>query len=93
MNAEEIFLEYASAYDRENGMIDLKIVHTMEVARVMDQLTEKLKLNEKMRELAHVCAVFHDIGRFEQVRKYHTFLDVHMVFVYIPKLQNLLLNL
>lgn len=75
IHAENIFLDYASHYDREDGMINLKIVHTMEVAKVMDQLTEKLRLNPKMRELAHICAIFHDIGRFEQVRKYHTFLD------------------
>lgn len=75
LDAEKIFLDYASGYDRENGMIDLKIVHTMEVAKVMDRLTEKLDLDEEMKSLAHICAVFHDIGRFEQVRNYHTFLD------------------
>lgn len=75
MNAEKIFLDYASGYDRTNGKINLKIVHTMEVAKVMDQLTEKLGLEEEMKMLAHICAVFHDIGRFEQVKRYDTFLD------------------
>lgn len=75
MNAKKIFLDYVSAYDKENGMIHLKIVHTMEVARVMDLLTEKMGLGEEMCQLAQICAVFHDIGRFEQVRIYHTFLD------------------
>lgn len=75
MNAERIFLEYADRYDRSNGKIELKIVHTLEVAKVMDRLTEKLHLDGEIRELAHICAVFHDIGRFEQVRRYDTFLD------------------
>lgn len=75
MNAEKIFLDYANHYDRTNGKIELKIVHTLEVAKVMDQLTEKLKLSEEICMLAHITAMFHDIGRFEQVRIYDTFLD------------------
>lgn len=75
MNAEKRFLDYADGYDRSNGKIELKIVHTLAVAEVMDRLTEALRLTERQRELAHICAVFHDIGRFEQVRRYDTFLD------------------
>lgn len=75
MDAEKIFLEYADRYDRSNGKIELKIVHTLAVADVMDRLTEKLRLDTETRNLAHICAVFHDIGRFEQVKRYDTFLD------------------
>lgn len=73
--AKEIFYEYASHYDCENGKIKLKIIHTMAVADVMEQLTELCGLPERIRNLAGVCAVFHDIGRFEQVIQYDTFLD------------------
>lgn len=75
MDAKKIFLEYAGRYDRNNGKINLKIVHTLAVADLMDQLTRALNLTEYERNLAHICAVFHDIGRFEQVRRYNTFLD------------------
>lgn len=75
MNAKEKFLKYADNYDRTNGKIELKIVHTLAVAEVMDRLTKSLKLSEKQQELAHICAAFHDIGRFEQVKRYDTFLD------------------
>lgn len=75
MDAEKIFLDYAGRYDRSNGKIELKIVHTLAVADVMDRLTEALQLSGRQRRLAHICAVFHDIGRFEQVRRYDTFLD------------------
>lgn len=75
MDAEKIFLDYAERYDRSNGKIELKIVHTLAVADVMDRLTEALQLDGRQCFLAHICAVFHDIGRFEQVRKYDTFLD------------------
>lgn len=75
MNAEAIFLKYTDRYDRSNGKIELKILHTLEVAKVMDRLTKKLHLDGETCEMAHICAVFHDIGRFEQVRRYDTFLD------------------
>lgn len=75
MEAEKIFLDYAGRYDRSNGKIQLKIVHTLAVADVMDRLTEALPLTERQCHLAHICAIFHDIGRFEQVRRYDTFLD------------------
>lgn len=41
----------------------------------MEQLTAVLPLSESDRELAYLCAVYHDIGRFEQLKRYHTFLD------------------
>ena len=42
MDAEKIFLDYAEGYDRSNGKIELKIVHTLAVAKGMDRLTEAL---------------------------------------------------
>ena len=75
MDAKDIFLKYTDQYDRSNGKIQLKIVHTLAVAEVMNRLTKSLSLTEKQCELAYICAVFHDIGRFEQVRRFDTFLD------------------
>lgn len=73
--AKDLFNTYASGYDRTNGKIELKIVHTMAVADVMSQLTSLCGLPKRICDLAGVCAVFHDIGRFEQVTQYDTFLD------------------
>lgn len=69
------FTEYAGRYDRDDGRINLKIVHTREVAKVMDELVGLLGLDGKIRELAYICAVYHDIGRFEQLRRFGTFED------------------
>ena len=69
------FLEYADRYDRSNGMIELKVVHTLRVAEVMDRITAALDLPDETRYLAALCAVFHDIGRFEQVTRYGTYND------------------
>ena len=72
---KEAFLAYANRYDRSNGMIELKVVHTLRVVSVMDAVTEALDLSDESRYLASLCALFHDIGRFEQVRRYGTFND------------------
>lgn len=76
MDAMQKFLEYTSAYDDgSDTRIKLKIIHTQRVTEVMEQLTAALSLSESDRELAYLCAVYHDIGRFEQLKRYHTFLD------------------
>ncbi|MBQ7840815.1 MAG: HD domain-containing protein [Lachnospiraceae bacterium] len=75
MDAKQVFLDYADRYDRTNSKVELKIIHTLAVADVMKRLTDELKLTERQAYLAHLCAMFHDIGRFEQVMRYNTFLD------------------
>ncbi len=69
------FLNYADRYDRTNGMIELKVVHTLRVVEIMDRITAGLALPEVTRYLAALCALFHDIGRFEQVTRYGTYND------------------
>lgn len=76
MDARQVFLDYAERFDHaHNSRMELKIVHTMAVADVMKQLTDALQLSERTAYLAHLCAIFHDIGRFEQLKHYNTFLD------------------
>lgn len=76
MDAMQTFLDYASHFDSEgNGKIKLKIVHTQAVTEVMNRLTQKLALSEHVKKLAYLCAVYHDIGRFEQLKRYNTFSD------------------
>lgn len=75
MNSEDLFLKYTSQFDNNIGRIRLKILHTMKVAEVSDRLCSMLDLPDHLKELARIVAVFHDIGRFEQVTKYNTFND------------------
>lgn len=76
MDAMQVFMEYASHFDStHNGKMNLKIVHTQEVTKVMERLVHALHLPEEMCRLAHICAVYHDIGRFEQLKRYDTFWD------------------
>ena len=76
MDAMQVFMEYASRFDStHNGKMKLKIVHTQEVTKVMERLTQALRLSKEMCRLAYICAVYHDIGRFEQLKRYDTFWD------------------
>ncbi|RII26820.1 MAG: HD family phosphohydrolase [Geobacter sp.] len=56
--------------------IVLKEEHTHRVCVNMELLVESLGLEEESRQLAMTVALFHDVGRFEQYRRYGTFKDV-----------------
>lgn len=76
MDAVKIFMQHAHRYDcAHDSKMKLKVIHTLAVADVMKRLTDDLKLPEHTAYLAYLCAVFHDIGRFEQLKRYNTFLD------------------
>jgi hypothetical protein len=55
--------------------ISLKEEHTRRVCDNMVRITEGLSLDEETRLLAETTALFHDVGRFPQYRRYRTFLD------------------
>lgn len=69
------FDDYAAGYDQSDGRVALKIIHTHAVVSIMEQLCRERRLPGHIRNLALLCALFHDIGRFEQLLRYHTFLD------------------
>ena len=73
--AEEVFNEYTSGYDPEDSMINHKIEHTFRVAGNCEQIAVSLDMNSDLTEFAWFLGLLHDIGRFEQVRRYGTFVD------------------
>lgn len=79
MQEEQRFTAYVETYDLNDPQIDLKINHTWRVVEKADQIAQSLPLSAHERRLAHLAALFHDIGRFEQVKNYHTFYDVKSV--------------
>ncbi|MBF0580137.1 HD domain-containing protein [Erysipelotrichaceae bacterium RD49] len=76
---EKRFAEYVSHYNPEDSQIRLKVVHTWKVVQAADQIAASLGLSTDQKRLVHLAALFHDIGRFEQVRRYHTFHDAKSV--------------
>ena len=55
--------------------IDLKVDHTIRVCKEILNIGEQLGLNEDELRLAEIIALLHDIGRFEQISRYQTFMD------------------
>ena len=74
-NIYEKFDKYVSNYNSENGRIKLKIEHIKRVAEISRKLAKNLNLTDEQIDLAEAIGIFHDIGRFEQVRIYDTFSD------------------
>ncbi|CEG12874.1 Putative domain HDIG-containing protein (fragment) [groundwater metagenome] len=50
-------------------------MHTYRVYRNITYISKSLNLKEEEINLAKAVALFHDIGRFEQLKQYKTFLD------------------
>lgn len=71
--AKRKFEEYLSGYDRENDKVRLKIIHTFGVTEYSRQIAGRLGLSEEDRELAQIIGLLHDIGRFEQLKRYDSF--------------------
>ena len=74
-NAKNEFFKYVSNYDSSNGRIKLKIEHILRVSKISKDIATNLKLSEEEIKIAELIGLFHDLGRFEQVRIYNTFND------------------
>ena len=70
------FLDYTDPYKKYGEEIYLKIEHSLRVRDLCAELAGSLDLGERDTELASVCGLLHDIGRFEQWRRYQTFNDM-----------------
>lgn len=77
--ATEAFRKYVSAYDISDDKIRLKVVHTFHVKRASEDIAKGLGLSEEDTRLAVLIGLLHDIGRFEQLRIYHSFIDAETV--------------
>ena len=73
--AKRVFADYVKNYDINDKKIKIKISHIERVSQIAKNLAISLNLNEEDIELAELIGLLHDIGRFEQVRRYHTFID------------------
>lgn len=55
--------------------LELKRLHCRKVMDEAAALAESLKLSPRLRELAAIAGLCHDVGRFPQYRRYKTFSD------------------
>ena len=78
-HVRKVFAEYASRYDDTNPKISLKISHTYRVSEICRDIAKSVRLNDAEADLAWLIGMLHDIGRFEQLRRYNTFSDARSV--------------
>ena len=69
------FAEYTSHYDITNPKVELKVNHTYRVAQVALEIAKSLKLSQEDCDEAWLIGMLHDVGRFEQIRRFNTFFD------------------
>lgn len=86
MNLEPILLklkvwfeDYISGFNSNDPMLQqnmtLKAEHTRRVCEAILMIGGSLDLSCEDLSIAEICALLHDIGRFEQYKKYRTFSD------------------
>ena len=72
--AKRQFNNYLKDYDCHNDKILLKIVHTYGVVKESTDISARMQLSEEDTTLAKMIALLHDIGRFEQLKRFDSFL-------------------
>ena len=73
--AETVFQAYTARYDLGSSMIRHKADHTCRVAENCERIAKSLGMRAEDVTFAWFLGLLHDIGRFEQVRRYGTFVD------------------
>ena len=73
--AREAVDSYVAAYDATNQRIALKVEHTLRVAELCERIAREAGFTPAGTDLAWLCGLLHDIGRFEQLRRWNTFSD------------------
>lgn len=71
-------LDYMLRFDGDSDSqinYALKREHTNRVTGYTEVITRDLQLDESLVRIAQLCALLHDIGRFEQFRQFKTFHD------------------
>ena len=76
---KQAFARYVRQYNAKDEKILLKIQHTYRVAEISERIAVGLGMSEYDIDLAWLIGMLHDIGRFEQLRQYGTFVDADSI--------------
>ena len=66
---------YTDNYDKNKMEISVKYKHSYTVMNLMGILANELHLTDKQIYIAKVIGLLHDIGRFEQFKRFNSFSD------------------
>lgn len=78
-NSKRLFERYVKQYDITNFKIKLKHDHTFRVMKFCGEIAQSLGLDMEDCAIAELIGLLHDIGRFEQLKRYDTFHDLASV--------------
>ena len=73
------FNAYVINYDVNDEKIKLKIEHTYRVCVLCERIAKESGFDEDEIEIAWLTGLLHDVGRFEQLRRYGTFIDAQSI--------------
>lgn len=73
------FKEYVKNYDLNNIDILSKYNHSLRVMKRMVKYAELLNYTSEEKEICQIVGLLHDIGRFEQLKVYNTYVDYRSV--------------
>lgn len=73
------FQDYVDNYNSEDEKVRLKIEHTYRVSELCECIAQSLRLDTEECSLAWLLGMLHDIGRFEQLKNYGTFIDAQSI--------------
>ena len=73
------FADYVEGYDAQDPKVRLKIDHTYRVAGFCQKIARSIELSEEDVDLSWLCGILHDVGRFEQLKNYGTFIDAQSI--------------
>ena len=74
-HVRKTFADYVDGYNMSDVKIRLKAEHTYRVAALCERIAKASGVGAYDAEIAWLSGMLHDIGRFEQVKRYGTFLD------------------
>lgn len=77
--AKERFLKYTEKYNLNDKNIKGKQLHSLRVMENSKKIAESINLSEEEVEVATLIGLLHDIARFEQYTKYHTYNDLNSI--------------
>lgn len=77
-SARNEFEKYLDGYDRTNDKVKLKITHTYGVVDYSRRIAGRMGLCGEDIRLSEIIALLHDIGRFEQLKRFDSFLPQTM---------------
>lgn len=76
---KSVFAAYVENYNSKDEKVRLKIEHTYRVAELCEQIAKSIGCTEYEADLSWLTGMLHDIGRFEQLKNYGTFIDAESI--------------